>query len=413
MQSLLGIVVLSAVAWRLSENRRAIPWRVVVTGLALQFALALLLLKVPFIKVVLLSLNSVVLAIDKATQAGAGFVFGYLAGAQTPFEISTPQATFILAFRALPIILVVSALSAVLFYWRILPFIIQLFSQLLRKTMGISGALGLGSAANVFIGMVEAPLIIRPYLTTLTRGELFGLMTVGMATIAGTVMVLYASLLAETIPNALGHILVASVISAPAALYIAAVIVPFDTKKVASAQPALPQQAHSSMDAITQGTMQGLQLYLNIIAMLIVFVALVELVNMGLTVLPDYQQQPISLQRLLGWLMAPVVWLIGIPWSEAATAGQLMGIKTVLNEFLAYIQLSQLQPGQLGQRSQLIMTYALCGFANFGSLGIMIGGLTLMVPDRRNEIAGLGMKSIVAGTLSTLLTGAVVAVVIP
>jgi CNT family concentrative nucleoside transporter len=235
-------------------------------------------------------------------------------------------------------------------------------------------------------------------------------MTCGMATIAGTVMVLYASILGGAVENALGHILVASIISAPAAISVAAVMVP-ETKGSTSGRIVPPQQATSSMDAVTKGTLAGLGLLLNVVAMLVVLVALVHLVNLMLGLLPGAGGAPLSLQRLLGWFMAPVVWLIGIPWSEAGTAGSLMGTKTILNEFLAYLELVGLEEGVLSERSRLIMIYAMCGFANFGSLGIMIGGLGTMAPERREEIVGLGMRSIVAGTVATLMTGAVVGLV--
>jgi CNT family concentrative nucleoside transporter len=313
----------------------------------------------------------------------------------------------VLAFRALPLVLVISALSALLFHWRILPLVVRAFSKLLQKAMGIGGAVGVSTAANVFVGMVEAPLFIRPYLRNLGRGELFMVMTCGMATVAGTVMVLYASVLGSVVPDALGHILVASLLSAPASLVMAALMVPPEGAATAGDAIAL-ERADSSMDAITRGTIAGVEVLIQIVALLTVLVALVTLVNLGLGALPHLGAEPITLQRMLGLVMAPLTWLAGIPWSEAATAGSLMGTKTVLNELVAYIDLSKLAPGALSARSQIIMTYALCGFANFGSLGIMIGGLGAMIPERRAEIVGLGMKSIAAGTLATLLTGATV-----
>jgi CNT family concentrative nucleoside transporter len=275
--------------------------------------------------------------------------------------------------------------------------------------MGIGGALGLGTAANIFVGMIEAPLFIRPYLMKMTRSELFAIMTCGMATIAGTVMVLYASILGDTVPNALGHILIASFISAPAAITVAGIMVP-ETGEPTSGRIVPPQKAASSMDAVTRGTLDGLTLLLNIVAMLVVLVALVHMVNQILGMLPAMGGSDVTLQRILGTIMAPVVWLMGVPWSEARTAGSLMGTKTVLNEFLAYLQLVQLPEGTLADRSRLIMTYAMCGFANFGSLGIMIGGLGSMAPERRGEIVALGLRSIVAGTIATCMTGAVVGI---
>jgi len=271
----------------------------------------------------------------------------------------------------------VSALTSLLFYWRVLPVVVRGLSWLLQKSMGIGGALGLATAANIFVGMIEAPLFIRPYLTKMTRSELFTVMTCGMATIAGTVMVLYASILGGAIPNALGHILIASIISAPAAITVAGVMVP-ETGDPTSGRIVPPRQASSSMDAVTKGTLAGLDLALNIVAMLVVLVALVHLVNQGLGLIPSPGGEPLSLQRLLGFVMAPVVWLMGVPWGEAPAAGSLMGTKTILNELLAYLQMVQLPEASLSDRSRLIMTYAMCGFANFGSLGIMIGGLGTM-----------------------------------
>lgn len=409
IQSLFGLLVLTAMAWGMSEKRRVPQWRNIGIGLGLQFLLALLLLKWALFREFFILLNGAVLALEKATQAGTGFVFGYLGGGRFPFEVTAPGADFILAFRALPILIVMSALSALLFYWGILPKIVQGFSWLLQRSMGVGGALGVGAAANVFVGMVESPLLIRPYLAQLTRSELFAVMTCGMATVAGTVLVLYAGFIGGIIPDALGHILTASLISVPAALMVARLMVP-ETEGATSGKLAPSQPASSSMDAINQGTLAGLTLFLNVIAMLLVLVALVHLTNQMIGLLPEVSGAPLSLQRILGWLMAPVAWLMGIPWAEAQTAGSLMGVKTILNELLAYLQLAGLPQGALSPRSQLIMTYALCGFANFGSLGIMLGGLNTMVPERRREIVGLGLKSIVSGTLATCMTGAMVGI---
>lgn len=409
LQSLLGILTFVVLAWLLSERRRAVPWRIVFGGLLLQFVLAALLLWLPVFKQFFLALNNALLSLERATEAGTSFVFGYLGGAALPFEETSPGASFVLAFRALPLILVISALSALLFYWRVLPWIVRAFSRLLQRIMGVGGALGLGTGANIFVGMVEAPLFIRPYLKDMTRSELFALMTTGMATIAGTVMVLYASILAETIPDAMGHILTASLLSAPAALVVALIMIP-PTGQTAGNQLMPAQLATSSMDAVTQGTLQGVQLLINIVAMLLVFVALVSLTNILLGLLPAVGGEAITLQRLLGYVMAPVAWLLGIPWAEATVAGSLLGTKTILNELLAYLDLAQVPETALSARSRLILTYALCGFANLGSLGIMLGGLGTMVPDRRREIVALGLRSIVAGTLATCMTGAVVGV---
>ncbi len=406
LQSMFGFGALLFIAWLISENRRAVPWRIVISGVVLQVVLAALLFKLPVFKIFFLVLNDALLALERATQAGTSFVFGYLGGGPLPFDETPAGITFILAFRALPLILVVSALTSLLYYWRVLPFIVKSISVLLEKSMGVGGAVGLSTAANIFVGMVEAPLFIRPYLARMSRGELFMVMTGGMAGIAGTVMVLYASILGPVVPDAMGHILSASIISAPAALVMAALMVPPQGEPTAGSL-ASTQPARGAMDAVTRGTLDGLALLLNIVALLIVLVTLVTLANLALAVLPEVAGQPVTLQRMLGLLMAPLVWLAGIPWSEAVTAGALMGTKTVLNEFIAYADMARLADGELSLRSRLIMTYALCGFANFGSLGILIGGLAAMAPARRDEIVALGLRSIVSGTLATLATGAV------
>lgn len=412
LQPLLGLGVILALAWLASERRGAVSPRLVIAGLALQISFALLLLKLPLAQTAFLALTDLVLVVQRATQAGTELVFGYIGGGAAPFETRYPQNSFVLAFQALPLILVISAVSALLFHWRVLPLVVRGFAWLLRRTMGTGGALGLGAAANVFVGMTEAPLLIRPYLAGLSRSALFALMTCGMATVAGTVMVLYAGILADSVPDAMGHILTASLISAPAALMIAGILVPEHPDSADRAIVAIPIESRSSMDAITRGTLDAIPLWLNILAMLIVMVALVSLANQMLGLLPAMAGEPLTAQRILGWAMAPVVWLIGIPWSEAQVAGSLMGIKTILNELIAYIELAGTPSAELSERSRLIMTYALCGFANLGSLGIMIGGLGAMAPERRDEIVALGLKSVLAGTMATLMTGAVVALIL-
>lgn len=405
-QSALGLATLVAIAWLLSERKKAVSLRAIAVGLGLQLALAFVFLKIPVIKSAFLSLNSVVLALDAATTAGTSFVFGYLGGAPLPFAASPAVSSFVMAFKALPLILVVSALSSLLFFWRVLPALVRFMSFLLQKSTGIGGALGVGVAANIFVGMVEAPLFIRPYLKDMTRNELFTVMTAGMATIAGTVMVLYATFLQNVIPDALGHILAASIISAPAAILVSAIMIP-ETGPLTGGGIVPPNPANGSMDAIVKGTSEGIGLLINITGMLIVLVALVSLADQILAFLPDVAGSPLSLPRLFGFAFRPLMWLIGIPWAESETAGMLMGTKTALNELLAYLEMSKLPPGALCERSRLILTYAMCGFANFGSLGILMGGMGTMAPQRRGEIVALGMRSIVSGTLATLMTGAV------
>ena len=411
LQSALGVFALLAFAYLISENRRAVDWKNVGIAFAVTLATAVLLLEVPQVKSVFAVVGRAADAIGAATRAGTSLVFGYVGGGALPFDLKTPGADFILAFQALPIVLVMSVLTTLLFHWRILPPIVRGFSWLLERTMGIGGAVGLSTAANIFLGMVESPLFIKPYLAQLTRGELFMVMTGGMAGIAGTVFVLYATILKAVIPDVAGHILVASIVSAPGALLVSMLMVPDKPgMRTDMGGVEVGSIADSTMDAIVRGTAAGLELLLNIVAMLIVLVALVALANSVLSLLPDVAGAPITLQRLLGLVMAPVCWLMGIPWNQAVTAGSLMGIKTVLNELIAYLELAKLPADALDPRSRLILLYAMCGFANFGSLGIMIAGLTVMAPERRAEIVSLGPKTIVSGTLTTCLMGAIVGV---
>ncbi|KJS06663.1 MAG: nucleoside:proton symporter [Gammaproteobacteria bacterium BRH_c0] len=409
LHSFIGLFLLMMLCW-LTGSRSAVSRRVVVGGVLMQFVIALVLLRVPQSQDLFIVLNSMMHALEHATLQGTSLVFGYLGGGEAPFTATRPQHVFILAFRALPLVLVISALSALLFHWRILPLIVRGFSWLLNKSLGISGPLGVGATANIFLGMVESPLLIRPYLRNLHRGELFAVMVCGMATVAGTVMVLYASILTPVIPNALGHVMTASLISAPAALTLAALYHPWPAGQ--SDLPALPGEYDSAMDAVTTGTARGLQLLLNIIAMLVVLVALVALTNLMLGLLPEAGGQAVSLQRLFGWLFAPLAWLMGMPWSEALVAGQFLGTKVVLNELVAFLDLAAQENIALSERSHLLLTYALCGFANFGSLGIMIGGLATLVPERKREIVALGLPSVWVGLLTTLATGAVVGVIV-
>jgi concentrative nucleoside transporter, CNT family len=408
IQSIAGILGLLALTFALSENHRAVSARQAAVGIALTVVLAALFLRIPQLKVAFGMIGDAVNAIAAATRAGTGFVFGYLGGGPLPFELKTPGADFVLALQALPVVLVMSVLTTLLFYWGILPPIVRGVGFALERTLRVGGAVGLSTAANIFLGMVEAPLCIKPYLARLTRSELFVVMTGGMAGIAGTVLVLYATILGAAIPDAAGHLVVASVLGAPAAIVISLIMVPEIPGVVPSKVDRIAPVATGTMDAIVTGTTAGLELLLNICAMLVVLTALVHLVNSMLGVVPEVAGAPVTLERMLGIVMAPVCWLMGIPWEEAQTAGALMGMKTILNEFVAYLKLAALPPDALSDRSRLIMLYALCGFANFSSLGIMIGGLATMAPERRDDIVSLGFKSIISGTLSTCLIGAIV-----
>lgn len=409
MQAFLGIAVLLGLAWLVSENRRGLDWRMLVTALAMQFALAALLLKAPVLSELLLAVNGLVRAVEQATQSGTGFVFGYLGGGPVPFEVNVESALYLFSFRVLPQILVFSALVAILWHWRILPAVIRAFGAVLRRTLGVGGAVGTAAAASLFLGMAEAPLVIRAYLAKLTRSELFSVMTCGMATIAGSIMVLYASVLRDVIDGALGHILVASVINVIGAILISRLMIPMDGATDAD-EAAVELSYAGTMDAITRGTADGLRLALYIGAMLIVLVSLVALVNIGLSNL-QVGGAALTLERAMGWVFAPVAWLIGVPWSEAQAGGSLLGTKLVLNELVAYLQLTALEPAEFGDQSRLILTYALCGFTNFGSLGILIGGLSALVPERRPDFLDLGYKTLISGTLVSCLTGAIIGLV--
>jgi CNT family concentrative nucleoside transporter len=406
LQSAFGLATLVAISWALSENRRAFSWRLVAAGLIAQIAIAAAFLTFPPLRAALLSLNGVVDALAAATRAGTSFTFGFVGGGDPPFAVADGRNMGSLAFQALPLVMVMSALAALLWHWRVLPVIVKGFAWALQRLFSIGGAVGLGTASTVFLGMIEAPLLVRPYLAKLSRAELFMLFTAGLATVAGTVMVLYASVLDPVVPGALGHILVASFISLPASLLVARLMVPGES--VTPAEAHLEVSYRSSMDAVARGTEDGLKLYLGIVAMLIVMVALVALANIVLAQFPFVWGAPLTVERLFGWLFWPVVWLYGVPAGEASTAASLLGTKTILNEFIAYLNLSALPDGALSPRSRLIMLYGMCGFANLGSVGMMIAGVSAMVPERREEVVQLSLKALISGTIASGMTGAVI-----
>ena len=410
LQSLIGFIALFAIAWAMSEKRRAIPWRTVFGAIILQVVMCVMLFKFPFFREVTSALNDALNGIQDATREGTKFVFGYIGGADLPFKVEDGKSPFILATQALPLMIVVSALSSLLFYWKILPVVVNAFSWVLRRTIGVGGAVGVSTAANIFLGTVEAPMFIKPYISKLTRGELFIVMTGSMAGIAGTVMVLYGIILKPIVPDAIGHILIVSFISAPAAIAFSALMIPHEGP-VTDGSIAAGSPMSSAMDAVTQGTVDGVQIFINIVAMLLVLTALIAIANQLFNFLPYVGGKPITLQGIFGWVMSPIVWLTGIPWAESEAAGALMGTKTVLNEFIAYLDMSKLEPGTLSERSRVMMTYSLCGFANFASLGILIGGMGTMAPERRSEIIDLGYRCLIAGTLSTLSCGALVGII--
>ena len=404
-QACLGILVFFIFSVALSENRRRIDYKFVVLGLAVQIFLAVVITKIAFVQSSFLWISEGINKLKCATCEGTKFVFGYLGGGDVPFLMKEGASPFIFAFQPLPMVMVVSAISMLLFHWRILPIIVRGFSWALRKTLNIGGALGVCAAAKVFLGQTEAPLLIRPYLSQFTRSELFTVMTAGMATTSASIMILYGQILENTIQNPISHILTASIISIPAAITISRIIIP-QTGEDTSGELVLPYHFSGAMDAISQGASDGMKLFLNIIAMLIVALALVAIANYILGIFPDFNNEAVTLQRLLGFFMAPVTWLMGIPWEEAKAAGNLLGTKTILNEVVAFIDLSNLKSA-LRPHTNLIMTYALCGFANLSSIGIQIGGLGTMVPERRAEIISLGFRALIAGTIASCLTGTI------
>ena len=413
LRGLLGIAALVALAWALSENRRRVRWKVVGWGLGLQFAFALLLVKVPVFRQMLAQLNRVVRAVEQASHEGGAFVFGYLTGGPSPFRMAegAAAAPALFFFGPLMMLIVVGALSAVLFHFGILQKIVGAFAALLRRTMGLGGAEGVVVAANVFMGQSDAPLLIKPYVGHLGRAGLMCVMTAGMTTISGSLMIVYASILEPVLPGiVLGHLVVASIISAPAAVMVARLMVPAAEAEIDRETPKLAADTHGVVDALLVGANDGAKVMVNVAVMLVAIIAVVSLANKALGLLPF--DTPLSLERMLGWVMAPAMWLVGVPWSEAQTAGELMAVKTVFNEFVAYLALAKQPAEALSLHSRLIAIYSLCGFANFSSVGILAGTLTALCPEHKRTIAALGLKAMVAGTLGTLLTGAVIGIVL-
>jgi CNT family concentrative nucleoside transporter len=410
LRGIIGLAVLMGIAWVLSEDRARRPgWRWVLGALALQGVFAALIIRVPAVWAAVSLANTAVSAVEQATLKGSAYMFGYLGGAELPFVLKEgAQPPLIIAFQILPLVIVFSALAALLWHWGVLRWLVSALSFLLRRTLGVSGVVGLSGGASVFLGPVEAPLVTRAYFAEVSRSELFQIMALSMATISGAILILYATTLRDTVPDAVGHMIAASLISLPAALLIARLMVPpaaEDTDTELEGQdPGLRYE--SSIDAIVKGTMDGMQLFLSVIAVIIVVFALVALVDGMLAALPLIEGEAISLKRLLGWLLAPLMWLLGIPWGEAQAAGGLMGTKAVLNEYVAYLELAALPAETFSPRSLLIVTYALCGVANLASVGLLVSTIGTLCPERRAEVAGLGMKSWIAGNLATAMTGA-------
>lgn len=412
-QGLIGIGLILLIAWVFSENRRAMPgWRWIAGALIMQLAIALAFIRVPLVWRAVEAINSGVSAIEQATLAGSSYMFGYLGGAELPFVLKPGVSPpMIIAFQVLPLIIVFSALTALFWHWGVLRWLVNGLSWVLRRTLGVTGVVGLNAGANIFLGVVEAPLIVRSWCATMSRSELFAVMVLSMANISGALLVLYATTLAPILPNAVGHMIVASFLSLPAAILIARMMVPESEGERDSAAAEPEVHYEDTMDAILRGTTEGVQLVLAVIGTIIVIFALVNLADQILANLPLVDGGPITLRRLFGWFFAPFMWAIGVPWREAVPAGALMGTKTILNEYVAYLQFSQVPAGTFTPRTELIVTYALCSVANLASVGLLVTTIGTLAPGRRREAAQLGMKGWLAGNLASGMCGAVIGLV--
>ena len=412
IQPIVGFFILLLLGAIFSENVKAIKIRYLVSAVVIQVLLALMLIKVPLVTNFFEYLSYGVMTLKEANDYGTSFVFGYLAdnAPNAPFDITNSAGTFIFAFGGLTLIIVMSAISALLWHWRIIPVLVNALSVIFKKPLDVGGPVGLSATANIFLGQVEAPLLVRPYLASMSKNELLILMTVGMSTIAGSVMVIYTTMLSPIYGIGLiGHFLTASIISVPAAIMYANIIIPSETKTDFPADNSTKMYS-GTMDALTRGTQAGIEIFLNVAAMLIVVMALVFLVNAILGVLPDVLGQPLTMERIFGWLFAPLAWSMGIPWTESQTAGELLGVKTILNEFVAYLYLADTDTYALSERSNLIMLYALCGFANFSSVGILLSGMSAMVPERRKDLIAVSIKALWAALLASCMTGFIVGI---
>ena len=412
-QIVIGFAGLVCIAIPFSQNRSSINYRHIFAAIILQIILAFALLKIPFIVQIFAYLSEGVTALQAATQEGAEFVFGYLSNSSTsPFESSGTGNSMIFAFQILPLIIVISSLSALLWFWNILPLIIRAISKIFEKLFNIGGPIGLGATANIIMGQVEAPLLVRPYLSRMSEKELLILMTAGMSTVSGSIMIALVSMLAPQFPdiNLIQHLVSASILSIPAAIMYANIMIPsaevtnFDGNTV-------PKVYDSSMDAITRGTRDGLDICLNVGAILIAFIALVSLLNSLLGILGGWIGiTDLSLQLILGYIFFPIVWLMGVPLSETLASAELLGLKTALNEFVAYGALANIEPDALSDRSKLITLYALCGFANFSSVGILVSGISAMAPERKNDLIKVSIKALIGATLTSCMTGLVIGI---
>ena len=413
-QGLTGIVFILAVCFVLSEDRKQCPKRLWIAGaLAMQVGLALLVTRAPFVWDVIQLANGAVSAIEAATLKGSSYMFGYTGGAELPFVLKEGVAPPVLiAFQILPLVIVFSALSALLWRWGVLGWMVRGLSFALRRTLGVSGVVGLSAGANMFLGVVESPLVVRAYFERMSRAELFSVMTLAMATISGAILILYAQTLSKTLPDAVGHMISASLLSLPAAILVARILIPGDGQ-VSTDADASGLRYESSIDAVVKGTMDGVQLFLAVIGIIIVVFALVALVDSALALLPPVGGQDLTLRGCLGWALSPFMWMLGVPWEDAPAAGALMGTKAVLNEYVAYLDLSALPADTFDLRSRLIVTYALCGVANLASIGLLVSTIGTLAPSRRAEASALGVRSWIAGNFASAMTGAVIGLVTP
>jgi concentrative nucleoside transporter, CNT family len=413
LQIIIGFIGLVCIAIPFSQNRSSINYRYIFVAIIFQIILAFALLKIPFIVQTFAYLSDGVTALQSATQEGAQFVFGYLSNtSSSPFESSGAGNSMIFAFQILPLIIVISSLSALLWFWNILPLIIRAISKVFEKLFNIGGPIGLAATANIIMGQVEAPLLVRPYLSKMSEKELLILMTAGMSTVSGSIMIALVSMLQPQFPdvNLIQHLVSASILSIPAAIMYANIMIPsaevtnFDGDSV-------PKVYDSSMDAITRGTRDGLDICLNVGAILIAFIALVSLLNSILGIAGGWIGiSDLSLQLILGYMFFPIVWLMGVPLSETLASAELLGLKTALNEFVAYGALANVEPGVLSERSKLITLYGLCGFANFSSVGILVSGISAMAPERKNDLIKVSLKALIGATLASCMTGLVIGI---
>ena len=409
VQSLAGIVVILLFCWGLSENRRKFPVRLAIGAIAIQVALILALFAIPQSHVLLGGVANGMSALSDATDQGMQFVFGYMGGGDQPYQVTNSGALFVFALKVLPLILVISALSALLWHIGVLKIIIRGLGYIFEKTIGLGGATSLGVASGIFVGNVESMIIIKGYLDKLTRSELFVLVVIGMANVSGSTMVAYVLILQNVLPDAAGHILAAAVVSAPAGVLLARIVVPdLINHKVDKLDYGSELKYDSAIDAVSKGTVDGMTVAMNIAAILVVMVALAALANAILTVIPPIGGQPVTVERILGVIFTPLAWLIGVPWNEAAKGGKILGIKMILTEFVAFLKLAAIPLAEMTPRTRILLTYATCGFANIGSVGITVAGFGALMPDRRTEIISLIWKGLAAAFLATCLSAAIV-----